>query len=159
MPEQYQVKVTVGDAEIEVQGAQEGVVEIVRALSEILSGRPGRVADAAAPVSASDAPSRSRVIDARSFFQEKAPSSQSEAIAVAAFYITELAPPDKRATSINKERAAYVFRQAKYPLPKRTDQVLVNALNAGYLDRVGPGEYQLSPVGFNLVEHTLGTDV
>jgi hypothetical protein len=49
-----------------------------------------------------------------------------------------------------------VFSQARYPLPKRTDQVLVNAQSAGYLNRVAPGEYALSTVGFNLVEHTLG---
>jgi hypothetical protein len=100
-----------------------------------------------------------RHVDARSFFQEKAPSSQSEAIAVATYYVTDLAPPEMRAPAIDKESAVEVFRQAKYPLPKRIAQVLVNAQNAGYLVRVGSGEYKLSPVGFNLVEHTLGRDV
>lgn len=160
MPEeQYEVKVTVGDAEIEVHGAKDGVVEIVRALSEVLAGRTA-TSPRTAPTSTPELPEvperRRGQVDARSFFQEKAPSSQSEAISVAAYYAMELAPPDMRAPAIDKKRATEIFRQARYPLPKRTDQVLVNALHAGYLQRVGPGEYKLSPVGFNLVEHTLG---
>jgi len=157
MADQYEVKVTVGDAEIEVRGAQEGVVEIVRALSDVLTGRaPTR---ASTGQSIADAPpARRSAVDARSFFAEKAPSSQSEAISVATYYLAELAPADMRSPTIDKRKAVDVFRQAKYPLPKRTDQVLVNAQNAGYLDRVGTGEYRLSPVGFNLVEHTLGRD-
>jgi len=38
--EQYEVKVTVGDAIVEVRGAQQGVVAIVEALSKILAGAP-----------------------------------------------------------------------------------------------------------------------
>lgn len=155
--EQYEVKVTVGDAEIEVHGAKDGVVEIVRALSEVLSGRTSRPSESQATSPAAEPSSQRRgQVDAKSFFQEKAPSSQSEAMAVATYYLTELAPPDMRAPAIDAKTATTVFRQARYPLPKRTSQVLVNAQNAGYLVRVGPGEYRLSPVGFNLVEHTLG---
>lgn len=156
--EQYEVKVTVGDAQIEVHGAKDGVVEIVRALSEMMAGRgsvPSIAAgDASAPMPVSGR--RGVQVDARSFFQEKAPSSQSEAIAVAAYYLAELAPEDMRSEVIDAKRALDVFRQAKYPLPKRMTQSLVNAGNAGYFVRVGPGEYKLNPVGFNLVEHTLG---
>lgn len=161
MADQYEVKVTVGDAEIEVHGAKDGVVEIVKALSDVLARRGGQTAPSTTPgvspaVTASATPARH--VDARSFFQEKAPSSQSEAISVATYYVTELAPPEMRTPAINKEKATEVFRQARYPLPKRIAQVLVNAQNAGYLVRVGQGEYKLSPVGFNLVEHTLGRD-
>jgi hypothetical protein len=152
--EQYDVKVTVGDAEIEVHGAKDGVVEIVRALSEVLAGRSSRPAERTAPATG-EAPTRASV-DARSFFQEKAPSSQAEAIAVATYYLTELAPAGKRSPTIDKRKVLDVFRQARYPLPQRTDQSLVNTQKAGYLDRVGPGEYTLTPVGFNLVEHSLG---
>lgn len=161
MPDQYDVKVTVGDAEIEVHGAQAGVVQIVKALSEILAGRAAQPQPKVSTESDEGpvrATSRLRHVDARTFFQQKAPSSQVEAIAVAAYYIIELAPPDMRAESIDATKAHDVFRQAKYPLPKRMPQSLVNAQNAGYLKRVGSGEYALTPVGFNLVEHTLGTD-
>ena len=157
--EQYDVKVTVGDAEIEVHGAKDGVVEIVRTLAEMLSGRAARhesPPEATQPESKASPATGWRQIDARSFFSEKAPSSQSEAICVATFYLTELAPPEMRSSAIDAKRATEVFRQARYPLPKRIAQVLVNAQTAGYLDRIGTGEYKLSPVGFNLVEHTLG---
>jgi hypothetical protein len=153
--DEYEVKVTLGDAQVEVHGAKDGVVEIVKALSQVLSQAQH---SAPPPVPASEeSPSLRRgTVDARSFFSEKAPSSQAEAIAVAAYYLSELAPPEMRTPSIDGRHATEVFRQAKYPLPKRMSQVLVNAQNAGYLARVGPGEYKLNPVGFNLVEHALG---
>lgn len=37
-----------------------------------------------------------------------------------------------------------------------TKREVIDASKASYLDRVGPGKYKLNPVGFNLVEHTLG---
>lgn len=160
MAEQYQVKVKVGDTEIEVSGAEAGVVSIVEALANVLAGRSGPQTSVAAELdrpSAARAPTP-RSIDARSFFQEKAPSSQAEAVAVAAYYLSELAPSDMRSETVDAMKVTEVFRQAKYPLPKRTPQSLVNTQNAGYLKRSGPGEYKLTPVGFNLVEHTLGPD-
>lgn len=159
MAEEYEVKVAIGEVQIEVRGAQEGVVEIVRALSDVLSQRSPAATVAPLPGSApTEPPHRTRQVDARSFFAEKAPSTQSEAIAVAAFYLSELAPGEMRVGTIDKERARDIFRQAKFPLPKRIDQVLVNTQKAGYLNRVSAGEYTLSPVGYNLVEHTLGSD-
>lgn len=155
MADEYEVKVTLGDAQVEVRGAKEGVVEIVRALSEVLTHR-----DPAPPAPTAGAPSelRPRQVDARTFFAEKSPSTQAEAIAVAAFYLSELAPAEMRSGTITKDQAREVFRQARFPLPKRIDQALVNTQNAGYLIRVNAGEYKLSPVGYNLVEHTLGSD-
>jgi hypothetical protein len=157
--DEYEVKVTLGDAQVEVRGAKEGVVEIVRALSDVLVLRnPAPIATAALPASPATEPQRPRQVDARAFFTEKSPSTQAEAIAVAAFYLGELAPGEVRSGTINKERARDIFRQARFPLPKRIDQVLVNTQKAGYINRVSAGEYTLSPVGYNLVEHTLGSD-
>lgn len=154
MAEEYEVKVQVGDATIEVRGARDGVVAIVEALSTILSQpRQQRRSEEKPP-----ATTRSRAtVDARSFFQEKSPSSQAEAISVAAYYLAELAPPGMSSHTIDKLLAQDVLRQAKFPIPKRLDQALVNTASAGYLARVGPGEYKLTPVGWNLVEHTLGS--
>jgi hypothetical protein len=160
LAEEYEVKITLGDAQVEVRGAQAGVVEIVQALSDLLVQRAGSSAPppASEPLPAQDEASRTRRVDARSFFSEKAPSTQSEAVAVAAFYLSELAPEELRSDTIDQARAREVFRQARFPLPKRIDQVLVNTQKAGYVTRVRAGEYKLSPVGFNLVEHTLGPD-
>jgi hypothetical protein len=158
--EEYEVKVTVGDAQIEVRGGQEGVVEIVRALSDVLTQRAtsSPAPRPTQPQAATDEPARPRRMDALSLFQEKAPSTQAEAVAVAAYYLSELAPAEMRSGTIDAKQATDVFRQARYRLPKRISQVLVNTQKAGYLTRVSAGEYKLSPVGFNLVEHTLGTD-
>jgi hypothetical protein len=160
--EEYEVKVTVGDATVEVRGAQQGVVAIVDALSKILAGASrtggteagGEVSPAGGRLSRSPG----RAVDARTFFAQKDPSTQKEAIAVAAFYLTELAPEDMRSPTIDEAKASEVFRHAKRKLPKVMSQALVDASKTGYLDRVARGEYKLSPVGFNLVEHTLGSN-
>lgn len=160
MAEQYEVKVTLGDATVEVKGAERGVVAIVEALSNMLAGTNPRVAPKGDGGSASDSPSRSprRAVDARTFFAEKDPSTQKEAVTVAAFYLAELAPDDMRSITIDAKKAQEVFRHAKRKLPQAMGQLLVDASKTGYLDRVGPGEYKLNPVGFNLVEHTLGSN-
>ncbi len=75
-----------------------------------------------------------------------------------AFYLAELAPEDMRSPTIDATKASEVFRHAKRKLPKVMRQALVDASKTGYLDRVAHGEYKLSPVGFNLVEHTLGSN-
>jgi hypothetical protein len=158
MAEQYEVKVKVGEAEIEVRGAQDGVVAIVEALSKVLAPGPspagGSQRDSGGG-SRRPAPER-RSVDARTLFAEKAPSTQKEALAVAAYYLAELAPEEMRSPTIDAKNAQEVFRHAKWKLPKVMRQLLIDASKAGYLDRVGPGEYKLNPVGFNLVEHSLG---
>ena len=154
----YRVKVKVGDATIDVQGAESGVVKIVEALSEVLRG-----SRKAAPSTATGLPSptpssaQTAPVDIRTFFQEKAPSSDVEATAVAAHYFQYLAPPEHRRDTIDAASLQEAFRLAKWPLPKRTMYTLGHARNAGYLDSIGEGgQYRLNPVGYNLVEHTLG---
>jgi hypothetical protein len=157
----YKVKIKVGDATVEVQGAEKGVVKIVEALSDVLRGvhkasTSTRVA-ASLPPPISSPPARTSPVDIRAFFQEKAPSSDVEATAVVAYYHKYLAPTDQRRETIDADTLQEAFRLAKWPLPSRTTYTLVNARNAGYLDSAGEGgQYLLNPVGFNLVEHTLG---
>ncbi|MCE2512069.1 MAG: hypothetical protein J4F50_05825, partial [Acidimicrobiia bacterium] len=64
-------------------------------------------------------------VGALRFFQERSPTNNREATAVAAFYLTERAPTRDRSTTITKELLGDVFRQAQWKLPKRTDQTLV----------------------------------
>ena len=151
MTDSYEVKITVGDATVEVSGAKEGVVEIVTALSAVLRGDAGSQPDKAPRRQPTNA-------DARSFFESKAPKSQNEGVVVAAYYLAELAPESERSDTIDVEKVQNVLRQAKFKLPKNLKSVLVNTQAAGYLDRVGSGEYRLNPVGWNLVEHTLGSE-
>src|SRR5437879_5343238 len=100
MANEYTVKVTIGDAVVEVHGDREGIVEIVRSLADTLSSRgvrslpalnPGPVpADTSPPTDKPEpAPTGegrgrpTRVVDPRSFFDAKKPSSQIEAVVAA----------------------------------------------------------------------------
>jgi hypothetical protein len=164
--DEYRVKVQIGDATVEVEGAQAGVVEIVRALTPALQASLGGSASSGEAIAAAaDKPLETepppepvaRQVDIRSFFEQKEPSSNREAVAVAAFYLEHLAPPQQRQPYIDVETMREAFRQARYPLPGALPQALAHARTAGYLDPTGErGKYRLNPVGYNLVGHTLG---
>lgn len=153
----YRVRFKLGDSEVEVEGAETGVVRIVEALADVLRGTrkvPPAVSvgvPSAAPVS------RSSPADIRSFFKEKQPSSDVEAAAVTAYFYQYLADEGSRLQSIDSKTLQDAFRLAKRPLPAKTIFTLQNARNAGYLDSTGEaGQFRLNSVGYNLVEHTLG---
>lgn len=153
----YRVKFKIGDSEVEVEGAEAGVVKIVEALSEALKGlgRDVRGPSAAIPAPSVASSTRTSSMDIRQFFAEKQPSSDVEAAAVAAYYYQYLA--DERQETIDPATLKEAFRLAKRPLPAKTIFTLVNARNAGYLDSGGEaGHFRLNSVGYNLVEHTLG---
>ena len=166
----YTVKITVGDAVVEVEGPESGVVKIVEAISVILRNAtaprrgalPGRTessdwrptSSSVATVSTTTSSRDTR--DIRAFFEEKAPSSDVEAAAAAAYYYQYLAPESERRDYIDSESLSDAFRLARRPLPSKMIYTMQNARNAGYLDSVGVGQYRLNPVGFNLVEHALG---
>jgi len=163
----YKVKMKIGDTEVEVEGAENGVVKIVQALSEVIRGTR-RVPSSASTVSTgpSITPPPLLVVqgqrlasstDIRSFFQDKEPSSDIEAAAVAAYYYQYVAPAPNRRDTIDSASLQEAFRLARRPLPARTAYTLINARNAGYLDSAGEGEFRLNPVGYNLVEHGLGS--
>lgn len=106
---------------------------------------------AAAPVAQ---PGRQQV-DVRTFGQEKSPRSANERVAVVGYYLSELAP-DERKAEISAADITKYFKQAGFPLPGAARMTLVNAKNAGYLDAGAErGTYKLNPVGHNLVAHGL----
>jgi hypothetical protein len=153
----YKVKVKVGDAVVEVEGAESGVVEIVKALSEVLASRTSTGETSVQRSSAQEKPA-DRLVDIRTFFEQKKPRSHIEAATTVAFYYQNLAPSSQRRDTIDKETLEHGFRQARWRLPKVIGQILVDAKKAGYFDSGGEsGTYKLSPVGYNLVEHTLGS--
>ena len=166
----YTVKITVGDAVVEVEGAESGVVKIVEAISGVLRSGGGvrksassadfettlfRVPGTATSMLTTPVVSRD-ARDIRSFFEEKAPSSDVEAVAAAAYYYQYLAPEKERRDFVDSVTLSDAFRLARRPLPSKMIYTLQNARNAGYLDSVGVGQYRLNPVGYNLVEHALG---
>lgn len=97
-----------------------------------------------------------RLPDARSFFAQHPPTNNREATAVAAYYLKNIAPQAERTAVLGKDQLESVFKEAKWKLPTRIDQTLVDAAGAGYLKRVETGRYEISNVGHNLVVHTLG---
>ncbi len=96
-----------------------------------------------------------KIIDIRTFKEEKQPGNAIEMACVAAFYLENFAPEaEKKDTMTNKDIAIY-FNQANFPLPKVPTQVLPDTKSAGYFDSRGRGKYKLNPVGHNLVAHSL----
>lgn len=95
------------------------------------------------------------VTDIRTFKDQKQPANANEMASVLAYFLQHLAPSTERKTEISAADIDKYFVQANFPLPKRSDQLLVNAKAAGYFDSAGRGAYKLNPVGHNLVAHTL----
>ncbi len=93
--------------------------------------------------------------DIRSFKEQKQPSNAIEMACIVAYYLDSLAAPPERASDVTKAQLEKYFKQANFKLPKRMDQVLIDAKAAGYLDSVSRGRYKLNPVGHNLVVHNL----
>lgn len=79
--------------------------------------------------------------------------------ALVAFYVSELAPEGERKNTITKAEIERYFKSAQFHLPSDAAFTLVNAKNAGYLDRVGSGQYKLNPVGYNLVAQCLALSI
>lgn len=76
--------------------------------------------------------------------------------AVAAYYLSELAPPGERKREMTAADLTRLFKHAGFPLPGTPKMTLVHSKNAGYLDPVPErGTYVLNPVGYNLVAHKL----
>jgi hypothetical protein len=100
----------------------------------------------------------SHAIDIRSFKEQKNPSNANEMACVLAYYLQHLAPADERKSEISASDVDKYFVQANFPLPKRSDQSLVNAKAAGYFDSAARGTYRLNAVGHNLVAHSLPRD-
>jgi len=96
-----------------------------------------------------------QVNDIRTFKDEKNPNGSREMACVIAYYLQYLAPANERKETIMVADVEKYFKQAKFRLPKRIQQTLVDAKSAGYFDLAERGSYKLNPVGYNLVAHTL----
>ena len=91
--------------------------------------------------------------DLKTFVTEKDPQSEIQFAATVAYYYRHEAPKDMLREVVDKETISEAANRTvgwKNGI-KRPAQTLVNAYNAGVVDRVGPGEYRLNTVGENLV--------
>jgi len=96
-----------------------------------------------------------RVTDIRAFKEAKQPSTANEMAAVVAYYLQELAPSEQQKREVGVQDVVEYFKQAGFPLPTATKQILHNAKAAGYFRATGGGKFTLNPVGYNLVAHNL----
>lgn len=94
-------------------------------------------------------------IDIRSFKQEKKPDSANQMACVVAFYLQEVVAEPERKEVISSEDLEKYFKQAGFPLPGNTGQVLRDCKRAGYFETTSRGLYKLNAVGYNLVAHKL----
>jgi hypothetical protein len=96
-----------------------------------------------------------KVIDIRSFAEEKKAHKDIDRAAVVAYFLSQMAPAADRTNAIGTEEIKDYFIQAGYELPSEARFTLQNAKNAGYFKNIGHGKYQLTSVGHNLVAHRL----
>jgi hypothetical protein len=94
-------------------------------------------------------------LDIRTLRDEKQPESARQMACVVAYYLMEHAPEAERKQSIVTADLDRYFKQAKFKLPTKLDQVLPDCKTAGYFEQVSRGEYRLTRVGYNLVTHSL----
>lgn len=94
-------------------------------------------------------------MDIRSFKEWKNPSSARQMACVVAYYLAEIAPSDERKKVITTEDVEKYFKQGRFPLPKKLEQLLIDCRAAGYFESPTRGEYKLTRVGHNLVAHQL----
>jgi hypothetical protein len=94
-------------------------------------------------------------LDIRTLRDEKQPESARQMACVVAYYLMEHAPEAERKQSIVTADLDRYFKQAKFKLPTKLDQVLPDCKTAGYFEQVSRGEYKLTRVGYNLVTHSL----
>ena len=87
--------------------------------------------------------------------EEKKPWSANEMAALVGYYLSSVAPPGQRKSTISRKDVETYFKIAEFPLPKQIQFTLANSKTAGYFDAVGDGEYKLNAVGHNLVVHSM----
>lgn len=122
-------------------------------LSSVPTLAQPRWAESEIPAATSTATTRTS--DIRTLTTLKRPRNAVEMATLVAYYLTEHAPTSERRETIGTKELQHYFRQAAYPLPRQARQTLFYAKQAGYLDPAAQGEYKLSPVGYNLIAHTL----
>ncbi len=96
--------------------------------------------------------------DIKSFTAAKAPKSDQQFAAVAAYYYQFEAPVSERRETVDPDLLKAAGRLSGYGQATDWRATLNNAMRSGYFNRAGRGEFALSSVGENLVAITLGAN-
>jgi hypothetical protein len=94
-------------------------------------------------------------MDIKTFKELKNPSSARQMACVVAYYLTEIATGDERKDVVTTGDIEKYFKQGRYALPNKLEQLLIDSRAAGYFESTARGEYKLTRVGHNLVAHQL----
>jgi len=94
-------------------------------------------------------------MDIKSFKELKNPTSARQMACVVAFYLSEIEEGDEKSDVVTTALLEKYFKQARFPIPSKLEQVLVDAKAGGYFDGAARGAYKLTRVGYNLVAHQL----
>ncbi len=113
---------------------------------------PAREERAAAPASRAG---EHAGMDIKTFKELKNPSSARQMACVVAYYLAEIATGDERKEVVTTDDVEKYFKQGRYALPTKLEQLLIDCRGAGYFESPARGEYKLTRVGHNLVAHQL----
>ncbi len=121
---------------------------------------PRRVQEEPATTPAMSAPARPREtehtgMDIKTFKETKNPTSARQMACIVAYYLAEIAEEDERKDAVTVADVEKYFKQARFQLPTKLEQLLIDCRAAGYFESAGRGEYKLTRVGHNLVAHQL----
>jgi hypothetical protein len=94
-------------------------------------------------------------MDIKAFKELKNPTSARQMACVVAYYLAEIATGEERKEVISTADVEKYFKQGRYVLPAKLEQLLIDSKGAGYFDSPARGEYKLTRVGHNLVAHQL----
>jgi hypothetical protein len=94
-------------------------------------------------------------MDIKTFKELKSPSSARQMACVVAYYLAEIVVGAERKEVITIDDIEKYFKQSRFVLPKKLEQLLIDCRAAGYFESSARGEYKLTRVGHNLVAHQL----
>ncbi len=122
-----------------------GQLGIVRIAAPII-----QVGEPAAPSPHTELPETIRTLR-----KKKLPKYATEMAAVVAYFLADVVPMEQRKSSISHDDIRTYFRKADFQLPKSVTDVLIHAAQSGYFDSKGNGQYELTPLGRDLVINKL----
>jgi hypothetical protein len=96
-------------------------------------------------------PQQPATADIRSFVQQKDPKNDIHTAAVVAYFYRFQAPEAERKETLTASDLDHALRQTRGAPFKSPHTTLNNAVNQGYFDRAGRGNYKINAVGENLV--------
>jgi hypothetical protein len=94
-------------------------------------------------------------MDIKTFKELKNPSSARQMACVVAYYLAEIATGDEHKEVVAIDDIEKYFKQGRFALPTKLEQLLIDCRGAGYFESPTRGEYKLTRVGYNLVAHQL----